>query len=63
MKRKYTYETKLFKGIEYRYKCWNEYFLDEDTGNKVMIKRRALIKIDGIKVYWNPMIRKVKNTL
>ncbi len=49
-KTKFTYVKELNKKDLVTYKCWDEDFKDEDTGEVITIARRKAIKINGKKI-------------
>jgi hypothetical protein len=51
MKTKFSYaKEKNKKGDMITYRCWNEDFKDEDTGEVITIQRREAVKINGKRI-------------
>lgn len=67
MEKKYRYKTETDKmGNVSTYECWDEDFIDEDTGNVITIERHRLIEFNGdaVRFYttseWDAMTRNEK---
>jgi hypothetical protein len=54
-KQKFSYKTETDKkGNVIRYRCWQEFFKDEDSGKLISIQRKQMIKCNGQAVAWYP---------